>query len=214
MSSTSFIRPLIIHADYPRKDTVTTWNACHCAYRADRSISRDTRLCVHAYARRKRAHTGAAHAEAQSQLCTPTRTAFIHKSSENGRASLTPHRAAPCFSPRPFTSGAYAASRRRGNAHARRHLRAGERDCVLMAAIAIDVRSKFKRTYFPNRGDRAAGAALLLLYLERASDRRQNPREWITIPRASCARIATEREREKRTLYVSHIAMLQIYIRY
>ena len=39
-----------------------------------------------------------------------------------------------------------------------------------MAAIAIDARSKFKRTYFPNCGDRAAGAVLLLLYLERVSE--------------------------------------------
>jgi len=76
------------------------------------------------------------------------------------------------------------------------------RDCVLMAAIAIDVRSKFKRTYFPNCGDRAVGAVLLLIYLERASERtsdrrRQNPKE--RIPRASRARVAAkERDRVKR----------------
>lgn len=69
-----------------------------------------------------------------------------------------------------------------------------------MAAIVIDVRSKFKRTYFPNRGDRAAGAELLLLYLERASDRRQNPREIDTIPRPRIA--TTEREKKKKEQYM------------
>jgi len=159
-----------------------------------------TRSCVHA--RRKRAHTGAAHAEAQSQLCTPTRTAFIHKSGENGRASLTSHRAAPCCSPRPaFYERSVRCLSTVHNAHARA-VSVPVRDCVLMAAIAIDVRSKFKRTYFPNRGDRAVGAVLLLIYLERASDRatdrrRQNSREWI--PRAGRARVAAkERDRVKR----------------
>lgn len=119
---------------------------------------------------------------------------FIKVARTDARAS---RRTAPrlALAPgRPFTSGAYAASRRCITyTHA---VSVPVRDCVLMAAIAIDVRSKFKRTYFPNRGDSAAGAVLLLLYLERASerpsdrasDRRQNPRE------SNCG----EREKEKR----------------
>lgn len=167
-----------------------------------RSIGRSvSRSCVHAYARRKRAHTGAAHAEAQSQLCTPTRTAFIHKSSENGRASLTPHRAAPCFSPRPaFYERSVRCLSRRCTTHTHA-VSTPVRDCVLMAAIAIDVHSKFKRVYFPNRGDGTASAVLLLLYHERMSDRRQNPRQSVHISRASRARIAKERKERGYMLF-------------
>lgn len=151
-----------------------------------------------------------AHAEAQSQLCTPTRTAFIHKSGENGRASLTPRRAAPCFSPRPaFYERSVRCLSTVHNAHAR-GLRAGERDCVLMAAIAIDARSKFKRTYFPNRGDRVAGAALLLLYLERVSEQPTDVRF-----RESGYRVRVGRElQRKREIKNREYMFLMLYFSY
>lgn len=125
-------------------------------------------------------HTGSTRGGAQSQLCTPTRTAFIHKSCESGRdPRAAPHRA--LLSPRPVfyernvrrrlsrvCTRAYSLSRTHVRTHVRtRGFTVTERNCVLIAAIAIDARSKFKRTYFPDRG--GARRALRYYYTSRAS---------------------------------------------
>ena len=65
-----------------------------------RSVGSLSRTRVHAYARDGSAHTPARRGGAVTAICTPTRTAFIHKSGENGRARAS-RRTAPCFSPRP-----------------------------------------------------------------------------------------------------------------
>jgi len=83
-----------------------------------------------------------------------------------------------------------------------------------MAAIAIDARSKFKRTYFPNCGDRAAGAMLLLLYLERVSEQPTDVRFRASGYRDTSRReLQWKREIENRErIYVSHVAWCIFHI--
>lgn len=114
-----------------------------------------TRSCVHAYARDGSAHTPARRTRRRSHsYARPLELhSFIKVRRERTRE---PHAAPRRAFGRPFTNGAYAASRRRAT-------HTPVRDCVLMAAIAIDFHSKFKRTYFPNRGDETAGRAAIII---------------------------------------------------
>lgn len=97
MSSTHRI---VNHRDYSCKDIAATLAACHRDYR---SVPRDCGC-----SRRARVYgDGNAHIPivgAVIQLCTPTRTTFIHKSGESRRALLSPRsafyeRSVRCLSP-------------------------------------------------------------------------------------------------------------------
>lgn len=167
------------------------------ASRAGRLIGRSLGLpgLARAYTRtrrRKRAHTGVAHAEAQSQLYA--RPLELHSFIKVARADVrVSRRVAPrraLLSPRSafYERNVYSASlsfslflsRWCIYAHAHTPTLSGvpERNCVLMAAIAIDARSKFKRIYFPHRCGVGDGAVLLLLYHEYANGTRIPVATW------------------------------------
>lgn len=103
----------IARIDYPRMYTQGHGDLGCVSLRwsVGRLVARslETRSRVNAYAETEACtHRCGARAEAQSQLCTPTRTAFIHKSGETD--AQTSCHAAPCLVPdRPFTNGVYVA---------------------------------------------------------------------------------------------------------
>lgn len=135
MSSTSFIRPqiiytLIIHA--------RTWRRLRMrviAYRADRSVDWPLGLSrlARAYTRTRdgSAHTPPRRTRRRSHsYARPLELHSFIKVARTDVASLTPHRAAPCFSPRPaFYERSVRCLSTVNNAHAR-GLRAGERLCA------------------------------------------------------------------------------------
>lgn len=74
---------------------------------------------------------------------------------------------------------------------------------MLMAAIAIDAHSKFKRTYFPSRDD----VTLLLLYSSQTCVRAVRIRENGTISRATSGEDC--RKEEQREYRFSRINIFQ-----